>query len=213
MMYFGCKQRSVGVLLKRGPTMNFPLNFNDFETTIHHKPYYFGLGFIKVKFSEQMSMNFYDPELELTALPEEIHTHRQDFTSTILGGELTNEIWMAEPALGMSNMSGFGVYNVNCKPDAPSEDELSYNVNDPYMLSSTTMHVGSVYTMNRAAFHKVSPGKDGCITGLIKSGDKSEFATVVRRIDAPMVCPYSKKLPEDELMSRIEKLYNRLVLY
>jgi len=205
----------VGII--RVPVGGLPQTFEEFLDHQHREePFYFGLGFIKFRFTDMplgwgAAMHFYDPELGATLPPEEVHSHRQNFSSEIIGGSLGNEVYQVTTRMFEmeSEPEGLGVYETMCAPGKPDEDVLVHQVNEPLLLSSTRMTKGSTYWMNRDAFHRVLPGPEGCITALLKMGDKSA-AKVVRDVKSPPYCPYSKVIPKDELLGRIERLYKEL---
>ncbi len=184
----------------------FPKDYESFLKYEGRKePYYFGLGFIKVRLSDQLSMNFYDPELGASLPPEEIHNHRYDFTSYVLAGEFTNVLYKFKSF--DSAISDYVVYAAKCAEG--EEPELMYGVSRPREIASFTMSAGSWYHMQHSQFHKVEAQK-GAITCLMRGVFVTETAQVVRLKDSPSVCPYSVKHPQDELLARIKRLYEEL---
>jgi hypothetical protein len=183
----------------------FPRDFVDlvnFEG--RGEPFYFGLGFIKVRLSDRMSCNFYHPELIATVGPEEVHDHRYDFISTVYAGELTNEIFTVfhEP-----DNPTHSVWDATCKEG--EEEQKLYDARTE-LQNIFILTAGSTYTMQKDQFHKVSADQ-GAITYLSRQLPiVKKTSRVLRAIGAPPACPYATKIPVDELYAKIEELYSTL---
>lgn len=190
---------------------NFPLSFGELKA-LNPKPFYFGLGFIKVRLDKHRSMNFYDPQLTATVGPEEVHDHRYDFTSTIIAGYLVNEIYAADiwfpSGIGAPNPAGHShaAWDATCME---GEEERIIGYGTPEKTNTFMLTAGSIYTMHRDQFHSVA-SQGGCITGIYRKEIVKSFARVLRPVGEPAMCPYANKMPEDELMLRIERLMETL---
>lgn len=190
--------------------VEFPLTFAEFLDAKREEPYYFGLGFIKVRLDHIRSMNFYDPELGAELPEEEVHDHRYDFTSQILGGSLTNQMWDVTPLpLASAAPDADGeLWWVSCRP---GQQDVLYCEAGSTPMNTISMTRGSWYTMKNYQFHAVRPGPDGCITGLRRTSPiLHENARVLRPIGGAKVCPYARRIDSAELYTRIEKLYGTL---
>lgn len=170
------------------------------------EPYHFGLGFIKCRLSDTVSVNFYHPALEVTADAEEWHNHRYDFESTVHAGTFVNEIASVTYSDSDEWMSHV-VWKASCKPDAEQE-RISFAA--PSSVTRSTLVAGSSYTMRHDAFHRVSTD-GGAITVLKRGRFRTETTLVLRPIaDGPLVCPYSPKKTEGEIYDLIGDLYSIL---
>jgi hypothetical protein len=183
--------------------IDFPVTFNEFKNLPGRKdPFYFGLGFIKVRLDHDHSMNFYDPGLGSIVGDEEIHNHRTNFESLIIAGELTNVVYELEydelPRVSHT------VTDAVCT-EGGSEKVIGHA--RIKRTSSFTMARGSRYSMETDTFHRVYPGSKGAITALSRGKISKDSALVVRPIGENPVCPYSRKIELPELMDRIEALY------
>lgn len=160
------------------------------------KPFYFGLGFIQLKMNQHERLHFYHPEILPIVDEEEIHNHRYDFTSEIIKGKLYQDIFF--PIKVDDPRSTHGVYNVSCKPeDSGKPSELIYNCT-PILVGSFSTREGNQYTMTKNAFHRVKI-KEPTITYLKRESPQVEFAQIIKPIGMPDVCPFSKKLTDDEI--------------
>lgn len=167
------------------------------------EPYHFGLGFIKCRISDTVSVNFYHPDLEVTADAEEWHNHRYDFESSVYAGTFVNEVATVTYSDSDEWMS-HAVWEANCKPDA-AHARLSFAA--PSSVTRSTLVAGSSYSLRHDAFHRVS-AVGGAITVLKRGPIQTEATRVLRPIeDGPPVCPYSPKKTPDEIYRLIADLY------
>lgn len=157
--------------------------------------HYFGLGFIQIKVSSAVRFHFYVPELP--AITEDLHDHRYPFESRILAGSLKQELWTIT-----SGMTHF-LERETCKPGKPNK---GHGVPCGVKLIMASEHgVGTTYRITAEAIHRVLPSEAITMVTRDLSGPLSETARVVRSIMAHKVCPFSKKVPEEELWSLVEK--------
>lgn len=159
----------------------------------HERIYFFGLGFIQVKIDDTYRLHFYIPELP--SFVDHPHNHRYDFTSTILKGSFTNNIFTEVSG------SDFLIQEDSCAEGyTPSKLPRSANFK---LAASATYHTGQSYFMNHETFHTVSAVD--CITLLKRSDYKKELAEVSTPSHQSKICPFSCKMDESELWSYVEK--------
>jgi hypothetical protein len=165
----------------------------------HSMIHYFGLGFIQLKLNDRERMHFYIPGLEPIVPEEDVHNHRYDFQSTILRGRLTQELWSPHRSAEGTHV----IEEVTCEEGVAAERTPGIFILE--MDSSHTYVEGSSYMVSHRQFHKVRPGSEGCITLIERSGYKKNLAQVVKPIDGDSICPFSRKIPEDELWGLVRK--------
>ena len=169
----------------------------DWLKSNHTRIYFFGLGFIQVKINEEYRLHFYIPDLP--AFVDHPHNHRYDFESTILKGEIINNIF--EEVCG----EDFIIQEDSCSEGfIPSETPRKASFN---LKSSITYKEGDKYRMYHETFHTVSA--NNCITLLKRSEYKKELADVSYPANQEKVCPFMNKLPESWLWDQIEKALNK----
>lgn len=161
-------------------------------TLIH----YFGLGFIQVKLGDRYRIHFYTDKLPAIISEEEIHNHRYDFTSHILYGTFTQKIYQV--------ISGT---THTCENESCTEGVTSTTPPDACgirLLTHETYTAGSRYTINHPTFHTVA--SSNAITLLDRGPHVKAFAQVIRPVNTPKTCPFSKKVPEAELWRIVDEL-------
>lgn len=163
------------------------------------KIHFFGLGFIQVKVTDKERYHFYHPELTAFVPPEEIHDHRSDFTSTILKGVLSQEIYSITP----QTISEFELRHVSC--DANHKAPIDRQFVMPELIATTHFNRGSQYKLSEKTMHKVLPVADSTITLLQRGTKKKPFANVVSSAKEE-ICPFSKDLPEVELWEWVKRI-------
>lgn len=155
----------------------------------HQMVHYFGLGFIQLKLSPTTRMHFYTSKLLPIISLEDMHNHRYDFTSNILKGNLIHSTF--EIVEGNTHI----IELESCKEGVVCETkgkECGVRLSGVQSYS-----VGSWYTIPHYVFHTVA--SDFCITIITRTDYKKELAEVVRPINSNKVCPFSKKVEENEL--------------
>lgn len=156
--------------------------------------YYFGLGFIQLKLNEIWRLHFYSDKLP--GFTEDVHNHRYNFTSHILHGEITNELYKTSP--GTTHL----IRNVSCdeKKPAPALD-IPCNLE---LDEAKTYKVGDLYNMHESWFHRVKA--TNCITLLERTPRMKEFAQIITPKDQEPVCPYSLKVPDEQMWDIIRDM-------
>jgi hypothetical protein len=159
------------------------------STAIH----YFGLGFIQIKLGQTYRMHFYTDTLPVLVGEEEVHTHRYDFTSHVLSGLLHQEIFL------LTKDDTHSCEAESCKEGVVSNREpFSCGIRS---ITKQLFSEGSSYSICHDVFHKVKGSE--AITLLERTPAIKEYAEVVRRKEAPLVCPFSKKVPEELLWDTV----------
>jgi hypothetical protein len=162
------------------------------STLIH----YFGLGFIQIKLGPKYRIHFYTEELPAIIDDEDVHNHRYNFTSHIFAGKFTQDIYI------VTDGDTHELEQESCKEGVESHEKaLPCGIKK---IMSQTFNTGSSYHIDHSVFHTVS-AKDA-ITFLERGPVAKELAEVIRKKDAPKVCPFSKKIPEEELWKIVEKI-------
>lgn len=162
----------------------------------------FGLGFIQLKLSEDTRLHFYVPEVNKTGGDTESHNHRYGFTSRIVKGYLTNELYAFKPTM----IGNYLMVNEACDPNKPKSTK------DPergklILLASHEMTAGSVYTMEQDTLHMVRTER--AITYLMRHpGEFKDFAQVVHHESVDLICPFSANMPEKDLWEIVEREIN-----
>lgn len=167
----------------------------DFLKKHHSMIHFFGLGFVQLKIDNNLRMHFYHPELMPIVPDEEVHNHRYDFISTILAGELTQELFTV-----VAGESDFYMIEESCKEDKKIIPEKKPVILVP--LSRQTFKAGESYTSLTHEFHKVST--QYAITRLYRGEIVMDNATIIKNINAEPVCPFSKKLSKEECWNAID---------
>ncbi len=165
------------------------------------KLHYFGLGFIQIKLNDTERLHFYDPRLPGITGLEEVHDHRYGFISYILKGSLTNRLY------GLNLSDTHVVSSVSCDPQvsAPLDSRRTGLVE--YAVHTYTE--GQSYVMTADMYHRVEAVS--CISYLTRTHKTKEFARVIRPERAPVVCPFSKQVPEEELWEIVGEMLGEKV--
>lgn len=163
----------------------------------HQMVHYFGLGFIQLKLNQEYRIHFYTEELPPIISDEDIHNHRYDFTSTILKGDLTQEIYEC-----VFDKDTHILEEESCQPGVKCDAMEKFC--GVRLIGKQNFSLGSWYWMDHNTFHRVSTKE--CITLLKRSDYKKKLAQVIRPKDAVSVCPFSKKIEENKLWGIIERM-------
>lgn len=156
-------------------------------------PHYFGLGFIQCKINQYERIHLYHPDLmPIVNIEEEVHNHRYDFESTILSGKINNKKYSF---IESKNNPTHFLQNESCNENIKTEnkDNLYGTVK---LISEQWVNAGETYGMKFNEFHTFQTDK--CITYLKRSDYKQELAQVIRPINSEVICPFSKKLSQEE---------------
>jgi hypothetical protein len=165
----------------------------------------FGLGFIQIKLTPECRIHLYIHEVRQTTEPEDVHDHRYGFTSTILRGGLTNDVFHVTPDV----RGEFSLSEVTCKPGSAEADRKLFDCSLTH-VGSFMIGAGNLYTLAADTFHRVS-AQDGTITMLHREQPTKEFARVAKRKEQGMVCPFSANVfSEDELWEIYEQSVSRV---
>lgn len=153
----------------------------------------FGLGFIQVQLTNKRRIHLYTSLVRKTVMSEEVHNHRYNFTSRVMHGELTNQIFSVTPDL--SKYPKFGMCDETCKEGSvPTEAQ-------PVKMSQLVLFelkAGQGYHLMADAFHRVF-AEENTVTILEWYGTVKDTAQVVRTWGAEKICPFSVNMPETEL--------------
>ncbi len=162
--------------------------------------HYFGLGFIQLKINKEYRLHFYTPELPPIVPKEDVHNHRYDFTSMILKGIFTQEIYGI-----VSNENTHITREESCNPDVKCESTgIPCGIK---LISRQTYYPGSKYWIDHDAFHRVV-NEGECITLLRRTDYKKKSANVIREKNENCVCPFSQKIEEGKLWHIVEGMLN-----
>ncbi len=156
------------------------------------KTHFFGLGFIQVKLNDLERVHFY--HRDIPAFVEEPHDHRYDFISTVLRGCLQNRIWK------LTDGDDYEVTLETCKQGEPSKPIVLMKTGIE-LFGSFDVHEGSGYHMNSLSFHTVHPflERGPVVTSVKRELPRESHARVIRRVNAPSACPFSRPMPDAEL--------------
>ena len=162
-----------------------------------HAPHWFGLGFIQLKLNYTHRVHFWHPALDKDLPDEELHDHRYNFTSHVLKGQLTNEVWQFLPA----DTGTLELVTVDCKPGDSAEPDV-ISKGHTTLLASHTMHAGDHYHMYMDTFHRIHATH--AITLLERDTVQKDLARVIRNPINPFVCPFAAPKPVKELWELIK---------
>jgi hypothetical protein len=164
-------------------------------------PYYFGLGFIQLKITPETRLHFYHPEIMPILDEDEIHDHRYDFVSKIIKGRLENEIYDYQRLF----FADYELVEVSCKKEDAGKPPQYLHEVEPYKVCSFSCSAGDSYALPHYMFHKIRYPVP-TITLLTRGEIVKEFAHVIKHKEAPSVCPFSKKMSDEEIWSIIEEI-------
>jgi hypothetical protein len=174
------------------------------------KIHYFGLGFIQLKLDDHNRLHFYTNKFEKTVQQEEIHNHRYNFVSTILGGEFYQEIWEVKKLFATTldgllrpKHSHWKTQETCSATDKRSFPTFPVNIEKVF---SRYYHLNESYYIDHNTFHTVQGYN--AITWVKRSDYKKEFADVIFPVGHKPVCPFSNKVAEDSLWEEVERLSN-----
>ena len=162
------------------------------------KPQWFGLGFIQVKTTAHERYHFWHPELMANVAPEDIHDHRYGFTSRIIRGSMIHETYELEYSVFADRER----YYVSCDQANPGPvgEKMPCTVKQ---TGSYLLKEGSYYHLPQGQFHRVKA--DVCVTHVVRQTPAVELARVIRPKNAPHICPFAVKMPEDALWKLMEE--------
>ena len=155
--------------------------------------HFFGLGFIQVKLNDSIRYHFYHPELNPIVGLEELHNHRYDFTSYLLKGALSQEVFVINEA---EEEKEWTVEDVLCEENSKLNPNKSFCEVEK-VLAFTTLKNGN-YTMFRHCFHRVLPVTTPTISRLERGPVVDKFAKVIKPIGFGSACPFSSKMSKEQ---------------
>lgn len=174
---------------------NYFLDF-DWLKANHEMIHYFGLGFIQLKIDKTFRMHFYTNRLPAIVPEEDVHNHRYDFSSKVLKGKLIQEFF------AITDDDTHILEKESCKEGV--EAEGGGKPCGLQRLCVQHLHAPSHYFIHHGAFHKVQ--SDDCITLLERGDYQKELAEVVRLKNGQKVCPFSQKVPEEQLWEIVKDM-------
>lgn len=170
----------------------------------HVRAYWFGLGFIQLKLTHWNRLHFYTAGLGLDAINDDIHNHRYPFKSKILKGKLTASYWnIVDTDLASATHI---LKDVTCDPHStPKSEPRSCKVR---RIHDAEYLKGSNYWMDQDTFHQVHPGSAITLVTIDREDETypKEVAQVVTPIGVAPICPFSVKLPDEELFRLMAKM-------
>lgn len=180
---------------------NFRPNFLDIDWLKRNfqMVHYFGLGFIQLKLNDSERLHFYTDKIQKTVEEEEVHNHRYNFVSTILCGNLQQEIYEIDET---SAVKPYYLTQETCKAD-DKQEFLKVDCNIRKVFNGRYL-VGDAYYIAHPTFHKVA--STDAITHVKRSGYMKQFADVIYKKDQAIVCPFSVKMSEEDLFQIIAEI-------
>lgn len=164
-------------------------------------PAYFGLGFIQLKINDAQRIHFWVPDWPtIPGADNELHDHRYTLTSTILKGEIHNQIFAPQSCATPTHE----LIEVSCKPNASEQPTVIDRVT-PMFLTSFVSKVGDTYTLSTDAFHMahtVGP----TVTFVERGHVIKEMARVMRPCNSAFVCPFSIQYSAQQCWEKIEEI-------
>jgi hypothetical protein len=157
----------------------------------------FGLGFLQLKLNDSERLHFWHPDFVRER--EEVHDHRYDFTSLILGGRMTQQLYELEFSVNPTHE----LFTTDCKPgSAGTETILKYG--SLKKVFSCENVASAHYTISHGTLHRISA--DQCVMFLTRGLKVKDAANVVREIGATSTCPFADTVPESEMWAMIADL-------
>jgi hypothetical protein len=152
------------------------------------KIHYFGLGFIQLKFPDHSRLHFYVDDGKL----ESIHTHRYDFRSIVIRGEIIQELFQVTlDEKGENRVGLVDCRTPNTKPQlSRCSVECDFHVEIP---------AGGEYSIRRSRFHRVM-GKAGTV--IPNRVNISEYAQVIN----PSGCPFANPGDPESLWKSVNDI-------
>jgi hypothetical protein len=164
-------------------------------------PFYFGLGFIQLKMTNDSRLNFYHPDVMPILDEDEIHDHRYDFHSKVIKGRLENEIFDYNSLL----FSDYILCEVSCKKEDAGKEPVEIREVEPHKVCGFSCSAGDSYDLENFMFHRIKYPVP-TITLLTRGPIKKEYAHIIKHKDSPAVCPFSKKMSDEEIWEIIEQI-------
>lgn len=166
------------------------------------KPYWFGLGFIQLKLSDDSRIHFWSPDIARHER-EEIHDHRYNFVSHVLYGTLHFELYEPTP-MQHDHVYTHELFQTDCAPGCLGTEPKVHPVTIT-KRGSYDLPEGSEYWFSSEQFH-TTEGTTFAVTYLEREAKTKQFANVIKPKGAPVSCPFATKLSEEECWQHIEKV-------
>jgi hypothetical protein len=162
------------------------------------KIHFFGLGFIQIDTLGGDRYHFYTDTLSGGGNSvESKHTHRYSFTSEILSGCLTQDLW--EEREGCDYEVTYSTCGRSLDDTKIPESYLA----TLYLSETTNNYKGSVYTITPDTIHSVR--SINTITRLKRDlSCTTDFAKVYNLKHAKVNCPFSHEVSETVLWDQVE---------
>ena len=187
------------------PPSSFDLNLATLRAT-GAVPHYFGLGFIQLKLDARRRLHFWVPEWPaIPGADNEIHDHRYDFTSTVLQGEVEQEVFAEGPVETSPFPGCHELVEVLCQPGHGAEPPLVQGYVNPMRRIHHRVAAGQAYWLSGEAFHRAR--SHGATVTLLERGPvQKDRARVIRPFGTPFVCPFGLAVPEAACWEQIEQM-------
>lgn len=165
-------------------------------------PHYFGLGFIQLKLSGSVRLHFWVPEWPtIPGAEDELHNHRYAFSSRVLQGAVSQEIYALGPVSNSPFPGALELIEVSCKPateDAPAV--VGYAA--PELRIRLETGQGQEYALTPADFH-VARALPGTVTRVERGEVIQENAQVLRAPGSLFTCPFAIEKSTEECWAKI----------
>lgn len=163
--------------------------------------HYFGLGFIQLKLNDTYRLHFYTDRISKILDEEEVHNHRYDFTSYVLKGKFNMKLFKTVEG------NEFTIDDEDCQNHEDGEGQKVETEKKTYgiqKISENNYSAGDSYWLEKDTFHRVKG--DECITLLERGPVAKKYAQVLTPVTGAKVCPFSKKVEEEELWKIVEDM-------
>lgn len=171
------------------------------STLIH----FFGLGFIQVKMKDPVARyHFYTTRYSKIVWDESIHNHRYNFSSVVLKGQLTNDIYDWHTC--GYDYASYERRFVSCDKHRQAPSDILYGhkeLKETQVIKADS--ITPIYYMENHVFHRVSTMVD-TVTLVNRSSQLKDYAEVINKIGERDVCPFSCTLSQSELWEIVEEM-------
>jgi hypothetical protein len=164
------------------------------------KPYWFGLGFIQLKLSDEERMHFWLPELPAEER-DEVHNHRYTFHSRILDGTLVQQTYAIHPDLN----GDCEIFETDC---APGKEGHPHAFLSCFLkkTGSYNLAAGTDYLLDADTYHTTRDTRFA-ITLLRRPAQAEKVsASVVKKRGEDTTCPFknSEAMPTSKIWEHID---------
>src|SRR5271157_3325048 len=167
------------------------------------KPYWFGLGFIQLKLSDDSRIHFWSPDI---ARPErdEIHDHRYNFVSRVLYGTLTFDLYEPTP-IQRDGVWTHELFQTDCAPGHEGNKEPKIYPVTITKRGTFDLVEGSEYWFSSEQFH-TTENTQFAVTYLERETKTKQFANVIKPRGAPISCPFATEMSVADCWRHIDKI-------